>query len=75
MLNVAHQDIILVILPVQIRQLSKAIKLKPDNSQAYYIRGMAKIVIEQKEAACIDLKKALELGFSSAANAIKEYCN
>lgn len=40
----------------------------------YFLRGMAKIRIQQKDSGCLDLSKAGELGYSQAYDAIKEYC-
>lgn len=41
---------------------TKPIKLKPNDTDAYYNPGLAKILLEQKDSGCIDLSKAGELG-------------
>jgi len=44
------------------------------NKKAYYYRGLAEIKLGQKNG-CLDLKKASELGFYDAYEAIESYCN
>lgn len=41
---------------------------------AYYNRGMAKVALFQKESACSDFRKAMQLGVAEANDAIKKYC-
>ena len=55
--------------------MNKAIELNPKNSGAYYARGLAKIVLGQKDSGCLDLSKAGELGFVDTYEAIKQFCN
>jgi hypothetical protein len=56
-----------------IEDYSKAIEIEPDGSY-YYSRGLAKIESGLKESGCLDLKKALELGYKKVTQAIKENC-
>jgi len=42
---------------------------------AYYHRGLAKILLGQKDNGCLDLSKAGELGSAKAYEAIKNFCN
>lgn len=53
---------------------NKAINIHPNNKEAYYYRGLAKVSLGQKNAGCMDLSKAGELGYASAYEAIAIYC-
>ena len=52
-----------------------AIRINPSKGIYYAGRGNAKIQNGQKQAGCLDLSKAGELGFSQAYEYIKELCN
>jgi hypothetical protein len=39
------------------------------------LRGFSKLLLKQKNSACLDFSKANELGHNSANNMIREYCN
>ena len=54
--------------------ISKAIELNPKNSVSYMNRGVCKSDLGDKKGACIDLNKALDLGFYQAESLIKELC-
>jgi hypothetical protein len=41
----------------------------------YYNRGMTKLRLGQKDSGCIDLSKAGELGYKSAYEEIRKFCN
>jgi len=58
-----------------IDDFTKAIMLNPNFTLAYYNRGVTKLNLGQKNSACLDFSKAGELGYESAYDAIKEYCN
>jgi len=58
-----------------IQDYNKAIKLNPKDSDTYLNRGLAKILLGQKDDGCLDLSKASELGLAKAYEAIKEHCN
>ena len=58
-----------------IADFTKAIELKPDNAEAYYNRGNAKYELKDLNAACLDWNKSGELGYASAYDLIKQYCN
>ena len=58
-----------------ISDFSKAIRLDPKFSQAYFGRGIAKLKVNLKESACIDLKKSSELGYVEAIESFNEFCN
>ena len=54
---------------------TKTINFEPKNMDAYFNRGVAKFSLGQKESACLDLKKAGELGKKEVFEMIKKYCN
>jgi len=58
-----------------IQDYNKAIELDPKYAVTYYNRGVAKILLGQKDNGCLDLSKAGELGHAEAYEAIKENCN
>jgi len=58
-----------------IQDHNKAIELNPNDADAYFGRGLAKILSGQKDDGCLDLSKAGELGYAEAYEAIKESCN
>jgi tetratricopeptide (TPR) repeat protein len=59
-----------------ISDYTKAIEINNAFAEAYYLRGMTRITdLGQKDSGCTDLSKAGELGFTTAYEAIKKYCN
>lgn len=55
-----------------IAMLDTAIKTNPTFAEAYYNRGLLKLLSDQNEGAIMDLSKAGELGIYSAYNIIKK---
>jgi tetratricopeptide (TPR) repeat protein len=53
---------------------NKAISLEPNNKNAYFIRGLARYELGEKEQGCEDFNKAIELGFSILRIAEQERC-
>ncbi len=59
-----------------IADYSRAIEINPRYaSDAYYNRGLAKIILGQIDSGCMDLSKAGELGFEEAYDMIRKFCN
>jgi len=58
-----------------ISDYTKAIEINPMYVDAYYRRGLTKLILGQKDSGCMDLSKAGELGYAKAYDAIKELCN
>lgn len=54
---------------------NKAISMEPDNKNAYFLRGLARYELGDKEQGCEDFNKAIELGFSVLRIAEQEKCN
>ena len=53
---------------------NKAILLDPNNKNAYFLRGLARYELGEKEQGCEDFNKAIELGFSVLRIAEQEKC-
>ncbi len=54
---------------------NKAISLDPANKNAYFLRGLARYELGEKEQGCNDFSKAIELGFSVLLIAEQEKCS
>jgi hypothetical protein len=46
----------------------------PDDPDGYYNTGESKLKLGQKESACLDFRKALELGLEPNDDTIKDNC-
>ncbi len=53
---------------------SRAITLDPENKNAYFLRGLARYELGEKEKACQDFSRAIELGFSILRIAEEQRC-
>lgn len=58
-----------------IDEYDKAISLYSDFAEAYYNRGLVRILLNDVEGGAKDLSKAGELGIAESYNVIKRYCN
>jgi tetratricopeptide (TPR) repeat protein len=62
-----------------IKDFTKVIEFNPENkSTIYFMRGLSKTLLttEDKDGACQDIKKAIELGYdASNLNGLDEYCS
>jgi Tfp pilus assembly protein PilF len=54
---------------------SFVIDLDSDHSGAYYGRGIAYAMMDQKDDACMDFTKAKRLGVDHAGELLNKYCN
>jgi tetratricopeptide (TPR) repeat protein len=57
-----------------IKDFTKAIKIKPDYGEAYFNIGVTYRVLDDVPKACVNWKKAEELGFEGATDLIRKYC-
>nr|WP_209332619.1 tetratricopeptide repeat protein [Lunatimonas salinarum] len=57
-----------------LREYNAAIKMNPGNGQYYYYRGMLHQATDKKQLACNDLRKAVQLSFEGANEAVANYC-
>ena len=53
---------------------TKSIELYPNDPETYYQRALVKISMNNQYDACLDLKRADELGSSDAKADIKKHC-
>lgn len=58
-----------------IADYSEVIEINPKDGEAYYLRGISKFMLKDKNSGCLDLSKAGELGYEEAYDTIKKYCN
>ncbi|MFN2395481.1 MAG: hypothetical protein ABR597_07310 [Bacteroidales bacterium] len=58
-----------------VNDCNKAISLDPNNKNAYFLRGLARYELGEKENGCEDFSQAIELGFSILRIAEHEKCN
>lgn len=56
-----------------LNDLTKAIEINPDLAPAYYFRALI-IINSDKQASCVDLNKASNLGFEAAFSLLNKYC-
>lgn len=54
---------------------AKLSELNPNDAKVYYLRGILKHILGEKDSGCLDFSKASELGYEAAYDAIKELCN
>lgn len=57
-----------------ISNYTEAINLNPDGATIFYNRGLTQYRWGKKDAACLDLKQAVILGYKPAAEALSELC-
>jgi tetratricopeptide (TPR) repeat protein len=53
----------------------KAVTADPSFGKAFYGLGLTQLLNNERDAGCLSLKQAQKLGYSDAANAVKQYCN
>ena len=53
---------------------NRALALDPQNKYGYFLRGSARYALGEKEEACSDYLKAIELGFNILSIAEQEKC-
>lgn len=58
-----------------INDLDKVISLSKNHKNAYNNRGMLYIQLNENDKACVDFKKAIELGNETAKTNFKKFCN
>ena len=58
-----------------ISDFTNAIDLKTDFADVWGFRGMSKYKSGDKSGACLDWKKAMELGHTTSESLLNQYCN
>jgi tetratricopeptide (TPR) repeat protein len=62
-------------LPGAIADFQRSVAADPQFGKAFYGLGIALLVQNERETACLNLKQAQKLGYADAANAVATYCN
>lgn len=62
-------------IPGVIKNCTRALELNPNDKNSYFMRGLARYDLGQREEACDDIQRAIELGFNFIAPAISSRCN
>lgn len=57
-----------------LQDFDKVISIYPMDAEAYFNRGVTKRELGDQNGACLDWRKARELGYSPSEIMIKEYC-
>ena len=57
-----------------IRDCTRAIKINSKDAFAFSNRGNAKLMLGKRDEACLDFRKARELGMFQAKEMIKQHC-
>ncbi len=52
----------------------KALVMNPNNKTIYYNRGICKLTLSDNQNACLDFKKAVELGYKKAVEMVVNAC-
>ncbi len=58
-----------------VENCNKAVALDPTDKNSYFMRGMAKYDLGQREEACDDVQRAIDLGFDFLRPAFESRCN
>jgi tetratricopeptide (TPR) repeat protein len=53
---------------------NQALRIDPDNKNGYFLRGLARYDLGEKQEACEDFERAIALGFSILRMAEQERC-
>lgn len=61
-------------LPNALSDFQKAVEANPSFGKAFYGLGLAQLLNEQRDAGCLSLKQAQQLGYADAVNAVNQYC-
>lgn len=72
--NIGNTYILTENLDLSIDEFSKAIKLEPKFSEAWFNRGLVRLIRGDKTNGCIDVSKAGELGLNQAYSIIQKFC-
>jgi tetratricopeptide (TPR) repeat protein len=72
--NIGNTYLLTEELDLAIEEFSKAIKLEPRFSEAWFNRGMVKLIKGDKQGGCFDISKAGELGLNQAYSIIQRFC-
>lgn len=72
--NIGNTYLLIEELDLAINQYDKAIQLEPRFSEAWFNRGLAKLIKGDKQSGCLDVSKSGELGQNQAYSIIQKFC-
>ena len=72
--NIGNTYILTEELELAVNEYSKAIRIEPRFSEAWFNRGLVKLIKGDKQNGCIDISKAGELGLNQAYSLIQKFC-
>ncbi|KAB7727512.1 tetratricopeptide repeat protein [Rudanella paleaurantiibacter] len=61
-------------LPGALADFQKSVEADPAFGKAFYGLGLAQLLNNQRDAACLSLKQSKQLGYADAVNAVAQYC-
>lgn len=53
---------------------NEAVRLKPDYAEAIFARGQCALMLNKRDAACVDFTRSYELGWKAAKEYLDKYC-
>jgi tetratricopeptide (TPR) repeat protein len=62
-------------LPGAVADFQRAVAADSQFGKAFYGLGIALVLQNERETACLNLKQAQKLGYADAGNAVKEFCS
>jgi tetratricopeptide (TPR) repeat protein len=72
--NIGNTYIITENLDLAVEQYSKSIRIEPRFPEAWFNRGIIKLIKGDKQNGCFDISKAGELGLNQAYSIIQKFC-
>ncbi len=72
--NIGNTYLLTEELELALNEFSKAIRIEPRFSEAWFNRGLVRLIKGDKQNGCIDISKAGELGLNQAYSLIQKFC-
>jgi len=72
--NIGNTYVLMEDLDSAIAQFSKAIRIEPRFAEAWFNRGLARLIKGDKQNGCLDISKSGELGQNQAYSIIQKFC-
>lgn len=72
--NIGNTYLLTEELELAVNEYTNAIKIEPRFPEAWFNRGLVKLIKGEKQDGCIDISKAGELGLNEAYSLIQKFC-
>ncbi len=72
--NIGNTYLLTEELELAVNEYSKAIRIEPRFSEAWFNRGLVRLIKGDKQNGCVDISKAGELGLNQAYSLIQKFC-